>query len=352
MQNLAAATPPAFRHPPGLPFDRAVRARAVLDLVPPAAHDGLTGVLDEVVERCWQRHVVRRARAISPALLHDAFAKKARAGFSTYCALGLSAIVCSRTRPTAIQLSCAAARALDLGPARVRFAARRLFPSMYGLLCAQELERVALMSFLILALDEILDDVLQPAPPQQRAEALGLIVRERRGPAHPLVTLACEMLEHLRVTSRDPARFDALMERVASWAEDEVALETGSAAEGHAHVDARKKTIEVSMELLGFACEKYVGDRELQWMQGIAALGQMVDDFVDVEKDLAAGRRTPAIVGAWDATTVAGLHAQLVDDTLALLAAAGERHPATLELYEQTFRAQLRHMAVVLVENP
>ena len=106
------------------------------------------------------------------------------------------------------------------------------------------------------------------------------------------------------------------------------------------------------MELLGFALPGLVAARELAWMQGIALLRQMVDDVLDVEKDLAAGRVTHGATGRWSAHTVAELYGELVTKTRALVQSAGETHPATLELYERTVRGQLRHMAEVLIANP
>lgn len=343
----------AIVHGPAGPvvgLERAGRARAVLAVVPLVEDAGFTPVLDRMVEEAWQRHVVTSARAISGELLETPFARKLRAGFSTYCGLGLSTLVCARRRPLALRVGSAVVGALGLAEDRVARIGIALLPSFFRHLRARAVERVALTSFLILALDEVLDDVLEGSP-AERAHALGVLVRERRaeGADAPLVRLCAAVLAHLYASSspRERAALDDVLEQVAAWAQDEVALEIPGAV-----VEPRKRTIEVSMRLLGFGCGDVVEARELRWMEGIARLGQMVDDVLDAAKDAAAGRRTPGVTGEWNAETVKALYEQVVEDTRNLVVSAGERYAPMMSLYERTLRAQLRRMAEILVENP
>lgn len=331
-------------------LDREARARAVLAAIPAVEDAGFTPVLDRMVEEAWQRHVVVAARRVSPAVLETPFARKLRAGFSTYCGLGLSTLVCARRRPFLLRVGSALMSGLDVGEGRVAAAGIALLPPFLRYLRARAVERVALASFLILALDEVLDDVLGGTP-AERAAALGRLVCERRADvsAAPLVRVCEAVLMHLHSSSSaaERALLDDILEQVAAWAVDEVALEIPDAV-----VVPRKRTIEVSMRLLGFGCGDVVNDRELRWMEGIASLGQMVDDVVDAAKDAAAGRRTPGVTGEWTAETVKALYERVVADTLDLIASAGERHAPTMSLYERTVRAQLRRMAEILVDNP
>lgn len=344
--------PPAPPAPPehDADLDRDARARAVLAVIPAVADAGFTPVLDGLVEEAWRRHVAAAVGQVAPTVLAAPFARKLRAGFSTYCGLGLSALLCARRRPLLLRVGSALMRGLDAGEARVAATGIALFPAFFRHLRARAVERVALTSFLILALDEVLDDVLEGTP-AERAAALGRLVRARRADAAaaPLVRLCAAVLAHLHRTSSPAERavLEAILEEVAAWAEDEMALEIPGAV-----VVPRQRTIEVSMRLLGFGCGHVVEARELRWMEGIAGLGQMVDDVVDAPKDAAAGRRTPGVTGEWTATTVRGLYGRVVEDTRELIASAGERHPPTLSLYERTLRAQLRRMAEILVENP
>ena len=269
---------------------------------------------------------------------------KLRAGFSTYCALGLSAIACSSRRPRLFTLGGRAARVAGLGEATIAALAVPAMPWAFRASCARELDRVAVASAFILVIDEIFDDELSALSGADRVRAVEHIVHGTRAPTTLASALASTLVNDLRAAS--PSRWPAMAARLVVWADAEVKLEQADAA-----VEPRKAGIEVSMELLGYALGDYVGDRELVWMQGIARLGQMVDDVLDLEKDLAAGRVTLAATGVWNVDSVARLYRELVEETRALVASSGERHEATLGLYEQTFRAQIRHMANVLAEH-
>ena len=325
---------------------RDLRVRGVLRAVPHGSGPGFTSVLVQLIEDVWHEHIVAEARATAPAVLESAFVQKLRAGFSVYCALGLSAIVCARHRPWTMRAFCAVVRFLGLSPRSITRLGEALMPWLYRALFRKEMEAIAVASFLILALDEVLDDVLGELPPRQRASTLALLVRTGQGPDHPLVILCARMLERLRVLG-EPKQVERTLTRVVEWAADEVLLELpgGSGA-------PRQSTIEVSMELLALGAPGIIRDRELRWMQSIAELGQMVDDIVDLDKDRAAGRTTLAVSGIWTTASVSEPHNAVVHETLALVQGAGERHPATLLLYEQTLRAQLRSMAETLITHP
>ncbi len=336
---------------PGAPAgDRDARARAVLERIAPVHDDGFTHVLATLVDESWRRSVARRAERSAPGFLALPLVGKLRAGYHTYCALGLSAIACSRRRPRAIAAAARVADAVGLGEGALAACARRAMPWLYRVPLARELDRVAAASAFIILIDQIFDDELVDRPAAERVDAVRRVVGLPAAagaavPRTPAVSFACALVDVLRAV--DPLRWPAQAARVVEWAECEVRLEAGDPS-----VEPRRATIDVSMELLGFAAGAYVGDVELAWMQGIARLGQMVDDVLDVEKDLAAGRVTLGATGGWNVDTVASLYHRLLGETAALLDAAGERHPATRALYERTFRAQIRHMAEVLVDNP
>lgn len=341
---LSAGASLAFSLPP-----RDERARAILASMPAVIDDGFGMVLSSLVEDTFRSSIVARARVVAPALLGTPFfEQKLRAGFSVYAALGLSAVACSSTRPAWISAGSSVAGALGLSSSIISAVARRAMPSCYRLFCARTLDRVAVASAFILVLDELFDDELGSLTASARLAAVEALV-DGRAVLAAVQTSECASFAGALAAElmKDHERWPAMAARLREWARAELRLEAGGA-----DVEDRAAGIEVSMELLGFALPGLVADRELAWMQGIALLGQMVDDVLDVEKDLAAGRVTHGATGRWSELTVAELYVRLVGDTRALVESAGETHPAALDLYERTVRGQLRHMAEVLIANP
>lgn len=322
-----------------------VTPAAVLAAVPRPAHDGFGPVLDFLVEDGWRRVVTARAPR---AVLEAPYLRKIRAGFATYAPLGISAVVCARGRPRALDALATGARVARLGAPAIAALGCRALPTLLRLSCGGALDRVALASFLILGLDELLDDRLLHLPPRARADALAALVRDRVVPeGEPLGAFCAALLDQWEEGARGEEReqLGPLLVDLAAWPYDEVALETGDCGSG----PPRQRGIEVSMRMLACATARWVGEAELAWMIRIAELGQRLDDLLDLEKDLAVGRRTLAASGEWTLSQAEALYATLVEETRALV---DERYPPIAWLFEQTFRRQLRNMAEILSANP
>lgn len=322
-----------------------VTPAAVLACVPPPEHDGFGAVLDFLVEDGWQRVV---GRAAPPALQAAPCMRKIRAGFATYAPLGISAVVCARSRPRTLDLVAGGARLLRLPAPTIAALGCRLLPPLLRVACGEALDRVALASFLILGLDELLDDRLAHLAPTARADALAALVRHRRVPAgDDLGAFCARLLDEWEARARGLERqqLGPLLDDLAAWAYDEVALETGAGMSGA----PRQRGIEVSMRMLACATARWVGPDELAWMIRIAELGQRLDDLLDLDKDLAAGRHTLAASGEWTLPQAETLYASLVQETRALV---DEPYAPVAWLFEQTFRRQLRKMAEILAANP
>ncbi|MBI1947309.1 MAG: hypothetical protein HYS27_16565 [Deltaproteobacteria bacterium] len=322
-----------------------VTPAAVLAVVPPPEHEGFGPVLDFLVEDGWRRVVAERAPS---EVLRAPYLRKIRAGFATYAPLGISAVVCARGRPRALDVTATGARLLRLPAPAIAALGCRTLPQLLRLACGEALDRVALASFLILGLDELLDDRLAHLPPRVRADALRALVRDRVVPeGEPLGAFCVALLDEWQAKARgaESEQLGPLLEDLAGWAYDEVALETGEDMSG----PPRQRGIEVSMRMLACATARWVGEAELHWMIRIAELGQRLDDLLDLEKDLAVGRRTLAASGEWTLPQAEALYATLVEETRALV---NEPYAPIAWLFEQTFRRQLRKMAEILTANP
>jgi hypothetical protein len=148
----------------------------------------------------------------------------------------------------------------------------------------------------------------------------------------------------------DRAALDEVLVAVERWVDGEVASVTGAPdPTGTAH---RMAGVTGSMDLLVWAVDGYLGDVERDFLVRIAELGQIVDDWLDLDKDAEQGRRTPASSGHWTDQDIAAVFARAGDLLGALADGVGEPDGPFRELLVRTFRGEVQRMAKTLVDNP
>jgi len=281
------------------------------------------------------------------------YLNKLRAGFETYAGMGLCVVVCSRTRPRALRVAVAASQALGLSDHAIMALGTPLIPAMYRLLLAPEMRRVALMSALILLLDEALDDSMGHLPPRERPDEVRRVMNGEREVGRDVLGAVDATCKALRAECRDARDADALrqaFEATHRWAVGDIANLQGEPDPlGQCH---RRIGVTASMDLVAWGVSSYVGDKERDWMYGIAELGQMVDDWVDLDKDARAGRRTPAHDGTWSLDTIRASLVTTEAQLLELARDAGATYGPFVELQRRTYRTQIQRMAQILVHNP
>ena len=100
----------------------------------------------------------------------------------------------------------------------------------------------------------------------------------------------------------DQRVFDQAMARVIEWCESEVLGLTGVPdPNGLSH---RLAGVEGTIDGLVFPVHRHAGESVRQWMYDVSWFVQMMDDWLDVEKDVVDRRETPVITGAWDENTL------------------------------------------------
>ncbi len=348
----------------GQPGDLAQRRRDVIALVGDAVDDDsatFRAVLSPEVERLFNEAVLGAVRPVWPGIDASPFLAKWRGGFDLYASLALSCIVCSANRPLVVSAGSRLARLLSLDERGVVGFGRRAIPFVFRFAERKACHRAALVSAWILVLDEALDDGLAQVELRERPRVLASAMRGTL----PDVSLTTPELaavhalgEAVRRAARDAddrAHLARVVDDVEAWADCEVQNLLG-VPDPHG-VSHRTIGITASMDLLGWAVSPYAGPKEHQFLYRIAELGQMVDDWLDVDKDRAQGRDTPATAGIWDLATMAStlaaaeavLH-ELADD--AGEPALSKPGSAFRGLLVKTFRGQIQHMARCLVENP
>ncbi len=341
-----------------LPPALVLRQRAVVDLVGQDALEPSTAsfrrVLTAEVDRLFDRGVLPRVRTVWPDVDAAGFLAKWRGGFELYCSLALSSIVCSARRPIAISIASRVFRALGVDEEGIAFVGLRVVPLVFRVLERAACQRAALVSAWILVLDEALDEGLNAVPLARRPQVLAETMRGALpDDATPELRAVHVLGAAIRASVRDAAdqaHLARVVDDVEAWACGEVKNLLGE-PDPHG-VSHRTIGITASMDLLGWAVSNYAGGVEHQFLYRVAELGQMVDDWLDLDKDHAQGRVTPATAGVWNPETMAASYAAAEALLHQLADEVGEPQGAYRRLLVRTFRGQVQHMVRCLVANP
>lgn len=350
--GLVGLAPP----PQELPELRS-RQAAVVDLVGVDCIDQIASfraVLTKEVEALFHRHVLTAVRPVWPGIDGDGFLAKWQGGFDLYCSLALSCMVCSARRPGAVVFASGLFRFLGLDEAAIARLGGRAVPWLFRFLEPAACERAALASAWILVLDEALDEGMNDVDLAARPAVLAEVMRGHLPAGATKELRAVHAIgERMRAILRDAddaAHLARVVDDVFAWASGEVKNLLGEPDPlGVCH---RTIGITASMDLLGWAVSSHAGPKEHQFLYRCAELGQMVDDWLDIDKDQAQGRVTPALTGAWSLQTMQASYSAAEQLLNELADEAGEGEGAYRRLVVRTFRGQMQHMVRCLVDNP
>ena len=338
------------------------RQHAVLTVVGDDAWDprlpSFRAVLLNEVGRLFDRLVLPLLRPVWPGLDQHPFLTKWRGGYDLYCGLGLSTIVCSSRRPPLVTLASRFMRALGASETAIVVASRAAIPVVYRLLERERCERVALGAAWILvldeALDEALDDGMAGVSHVGKAAVMRRVVRGEAPPGcSPALAAAAALAHALRHRCRDDddhRAFDALLLSADAWIDGEISSVAGDA--DPTGCSFRMAGVTGSMDVLLWGVDAFAGDLERDLLYDIAELGQMADDWLDIDKDASQGRSTPAITGVWGIDDIARVFARAEGTLHALSDHAGEPDGTFRRLLIRTFRGEVQRMTRTLVDNP
>ncbi len=312
-------------------------------------------VLVREVDRLFERLVLPVVTKAWADVAAQPFLRKWRGGFELYCGLGLSTIVCSASRPALVSHTSRILAHAKATEASVVDVAAIALPALFRLSERSACERVALGAAWILVLDEAFDDGLPGLSLDERAAVMRAVLRgiapaQASGSVRAAVALGAALRARCR-SDDDHQRFEELLTAADAWIAGEVCCSRGTPDPNGTHW--RMAGVTSSMDMLLWGVGKRAGHREREFLYCIAEVGQIVDDWLDIEKDEAQGRTTPAITGVWNDDNIDRVAARAEAVLHELATAAGEPVDGVFRrLLVRTFRGELQRMARVLVEHP
>jgi hypothetical protein len=308
----AAALPP-----------RAARVAAVRALVgtPDRGVRHLAAGIRAVAHRHFDLHVAPLVARHWPGLPGLPFHDKLRIGAcDLYASAPYTALLCSPRAPLLVRAVAGAGTRLPLPFPALALAGRGALELLGRFAYAPMHRRIVLVAAFIVVVDHVFDHVLTE-PPEERGRHLTAVVDGRVDATTPELALtralAAAMGEGLAGEER--ATFERAMEQVRAWIRAEVLALAGEPdPRGMGH---RLAGVEGTIDGLLFPVARWVGPGARAWMVDVSLFVQVVDDWLDAEADLASGRATPVLAGAWGLAdvertwrrTLAGLDALVRD---------------------------------------
>lgn len=277
-----------------------------------------------VVYRDYERHVVPLIERLWPESQGRPDGKKLR--FLTcnlYAAAPFTALFCSPKRPFLLAVAVSLGRLFGMKPSALGYFAKLALGLFGRRTLLAERRRIVLISAFIATIDHTFDHLMDDDSPAERGRKIQSLLDGEYRPEHGPLALCGAFLDAMQVGLCDEDRpaFDAAVRKCMEWCESEVKGMTGVPDPlGLCH---RLAGVEGTIDGLIFPVYRYAGENARQWMYGVSLFVQMMDDWIDYEKDLADIRETPVITGKWTYADVEAHWQKTVDGICELARQSG-----------------------------
>lgn len=252
---------------------------------------------DLVVRPLIERHWPASLEADSPATKDG---KKLRfLACNLYAAAPYTALFCSPKRPFLLNVAVLLGRLFKMTPATLGYFAKLALYAFGRIALAAERRRIVLISAFIATIDHTFDHLMDDDTPEERGRKIRALLEGSYRPETGPLALCRAFLDAMQVDLKDEDRpaFDAAVTKCMEWCDSEVKGMTGVPDPlGLCH---RLAGVEGTIDGLIFPVYRYAGENARTWMYGVSLFVQMMDDWIDYEKDLSDIRETPVITGKW-----------------------------------------------------
>lgn len=141
----------------------------------------------------------------------------------------------------------------------------------------------------------------------------------------------------------DRHQFDRAVDRLRDYVDAEVKAMTGVPDPSGAAW--RMAGVLGTIDGLIFPVWRFAGEKARQWMYDCSLFIQILDDFLDAEKDLGEIRPTPVLSGHWTEATLAAAWQKSVDGIVELAKERGSDDESWLVFVKETYRMMLLETA-------
>ncbi len=317
-------------------FARITKLRTLLGRADPSVEQLAVGIR-ELTSRQYERHVMPLIMQHWPAVLHDPFATKLHlAACDLYASAPYTVLFCAPNRPLSVSLVTDIANRFRV-PNTVLGLGSRAAVNILGRVALQEQHRrIILIAAFIATVDHTFDHCMDDAPEERGRKLHALLDGTWEPDTPPLALTRALRVEMARdLPPREKPHFERALARLKDWVDSEVAGMTGSVdSTGLGH---RLAGIQGTIDGLLFPIYHYAGEGAREWMYDVSLFVQMMDDYIDIERDLTDGRLTPVISGHWTFDDIAAMWHKTVGGIESLVHAGGLRAPHYVRFVREAY---------------
>lgn len=336
------------------PLDRDARAAAITALMgaPNPSVSQLARGIRETARYHFRAHVEPLVAQHWPEIQGTGFHQKLRIGASDlYASAPYTALLCGTARPPLIRLVTDLGNALPIPAPALGLLGRGAMFALGRLAYPDQHRRIAFISAFIVVADHVLDHYMDE-PPRERGALLEAVIAGRVPPDRPglALTRALAVAMSTDLSPRDQRDFDAAMAQVYRWIRAEVRGLLGEPdPQGFGH---RRAGVEGTIDGLLFPVVRFAGPHARGWMVDVSMFVQILDDVLDVEADLAAGRPTPATEGAWTLGDVEAAWHRTIAGIEQLVRSAGLGAPRYVRFVRDLYVYMMVEVVQAMISHP
>lgn len=306
---------------------------------------GLPRALRRETERYWRRDVEPLIEQHWPEVRRTPFYRKFQIGAQqVYAPAPYTVAVISRQRPRMLRLFNYACRMFRLPRGLIVAGITLLIPPFTALVLRRENRRISLMAAFIALVDEAFDHHLDELPFADRPAVLRGVLEGTVEPPNAPFRLLRAIVEGL-YSGTDEEEHEELrraLDGCARWGEAEVQRALGEHdPSGYAH---RMTGILTGIDGLAWTVRRHITPAEREWMYGVSEFIQILDDYVDAEKDFREGTLTPVHDGTWTPETIREHFDRTTSMVGRIVVENGEGYAVYVSLAEDAYRFQVQEL--------
>jgi len=246
----------------------------------------------------YDKHILPLVRQHWPEIENERFGRKLRFVTQTYTTMPFMLMLCSKERPFALSLAVKSGKALNLSPPKMSRVAEFSMGTLGRVVAPRMHRHVVLVSAFVAAIDETFDHLMDE-PGYERAQKMRAILAGDLEPDSNalrfVMAIKQQMLLGLKGVEKE--RCDAFFDRVKAWTVDEAKSMEG--VTDPTGICFRLAGIEAGVDGVMWPVLSYCDDKMRAWMIEAGIFTQMMDDWLDYEKDARFGRPSPVTEGTW-----------------------------------------------------
>jgi hypothetical protein len=204
--------------------------------------------------------------------------------------------------------------------------------------------RILLFAGFIATIDHVYDHCFDAVAPVERGRRMRGLLDGTWAPdattphagAFRLVRALHDEMQAGITNDDDQRELDRALSRLRDYVDAEVKAMTG--VPDPSGCSWRMPGVLGTIDGLVFPVWRYAGEQARQWMYDVSLFVQVLDDFLDVEKDSRDIRPTPMLTGYWTEETLERIWNKTLDGIVALARASGVTDENWLAFVRETYR--------------